>query len=139
MDGARGHGENLFLGVLAGLIAAGAGAFIWMGVTLATGPHAGFVALALGALVGLTIRYAGNGNSMIFGIIGGVLTLAGCVAGEVLTRAQLMVTPECDFYNTLATLDWTQVLGDIFNRTDPIMYLIYAIGIFESYLFAIRK
>ena len=99
----------------------------------------GYVALGVGALVGLAIRFVGNGTGMIFGIIGAVLTLIGCLGGEILTVVQLASTPQRDFFNTLTTLDITQLLANILNKMDPIMYLIYAIGIFEGYKLSIRK
>jgi phosphate/sulfate permease len=139
MDGVSGRGENLFLGLLAGILAALAGAGIWMGITIATGLHVGYVALGVGALVGLAIRIAGNGRSMIFGIIGALLTLAGCLGGEILTVVQLSSSAQHDFYNTLTTLDLTQTVTNIVTHMDPIMYLIYAIGIFEGYKLSIRK
>jgi hypothetical protein len=138
-DGVRARGENLFLGILAGIFAAGVGALVWMGITVATGMHVGYVAIGVGALVGLAIRYAGNGRGMIYGIIGAVLTLAGCLGGDVLAVVQQSVSPERDFYNTLITLDLVQLITTIFSKMDPIMYLIYGIGIFEGYKLSIRK
>jgi hypothetical protein len=139
MDGVRGRGENLFLGILAGVIAAAIGAAIWMGITIATSAHIGFVALGVGALVGFAVRLAGNGTSMIFGIVGALLTLLGCLGGEILTVAQLASTSERDFLTTLAALDLVQTLNSILSHMDPIMYLIYGIGIYEGYKFSIRK
>jgi len=138
-DGVRGHGENLFLGIMAGAIAAIVGALIWMGITVATGLHVGYVALGVGALVGLTIRFAGNGTSMIFGVFGAVLTLLGCLGGEILTVVQLSATPQHDFFSLLTSVDLGQLVPRIVEKMDPIMYLIYAIGIFEGYKLSIRK
>ena len=139
MDGVRGRGENLFLGILAGAVAAIIGALVWMGITIATGLHVGYVALGVGALVGMAVRYGGNGTGIIFGIVGAVLTLIGCLGGEILAVIQLSVTPQHDFYNVLTTADWTQLATNVFDRMDPIMYLIYAIGILEGYMLSIRK
>jgi len=139
MDGVRGREENILFGTLAGIIAAIAGALLWMGITVVTGYHVGYVALGVGALVGLTVRLVGNGRSLIFGIVGAVLTLAGCLGGEVLTVVQLASTAQHDFYSTLTTIDLTQLLTNIVGKMDPLMYLIYAIGIFEGYKLSIRK
>jgi hypothetical protein len=138
-DGVRGREENLLFGILAGIIAAIVGALIWMGIAVATEWRGGIVALIVGALVGLTVRYVGNGRGVIFGIIGAALTLIGCLGGEVLTVVQLASTPQRDFFNTLMTIDLTQLITNIFDRMDSILYLIYAIGIFEGYKLSIRK
>jgi ABC-type transporter Mla maintaining outer membrane lipid asymmetry permease subunit MlaE len=139
MDGVRGRGEHLILGLLAGIIAAVVGALIWMGITIATGYHVGYVALGVGALVGLSIRFVGNGTSLIFGIFGAVLTFLGCLGGEILTVVQLSTSPEHGFYSVLTTVDLPQLVPHILDKTEPLMYLIYAIGIYEGYKFSIRK
>ncbi len=139
VDGVRGRGQNLFLGILSGTVAAIVGALIWMGITVATGMHIGYVAIGVGALVGLAVRYGGNGTGMIFGIVGAVLTLLGCLGGEVLTVIQLSVTPERDFYHTLTAVDLSQLLANLVGRMDTLMYVIYGIGIFEGYKLSIRK
>jgi len=138
-DGVRPLEENIPFGIFAGAIAAAVGAAIWMGITVATGMHVGYVALGVGALVGLAVRQIGHGNSMIFGIIGAFFTLIGCLGGEVLTVAQLSVTPHHDFYNVLMNMDLVQVITRIIEKTDPIMYFIYAIGIFEGYKLSMRR
>jgi hypothetical protein len=139
MDGVRGRGENLPFAILAGTVAAIVGALIWMGIALTTHWRGGIVALGVGALVGLAVRVVGNGRSMIFGIIGAILTLIGCLGGEILTTVQRMTSPQHDFFDILRSVDLIQLVTNIFSHTDPIMYLIYGIGIFEGYKLSIRK
>jgi hypothetical protein len=139
MDGLPSRKENLPFGILAGTVAAVIGSLAWMGITIVTGWHVGYVALGVGALVGLAIRFFGNGTSMIFGIVGAVLTLLGCLGGEILTVIQLATTPQHDFFDILKSVDLVQVVINILKQTEPIMYLIYAIGIFEGYKLSIRK
>ena len=132
-DGVTGRGGNLFLGILAGLVAAIIGSAIWMGITVATGMHVGYVALGVGALVGYAIRYAGHGSSVIFGIFGAVFTFLSCLCGEVLSVLEKATSAQQSLLDLLKTADLVQLTGNIFAHTDPIMYLIYAIGIFEGY------
>jgi len=139
MDGVRGREANIPFGFLAGAIAAIVGALIWMGITIATNMHIGYVALGVGALVGFAVRIVGNGRSMVFGIIGAVLTFLGCLGGEILTVVQLSTSAQHDFFSVLTTINLTHLVPNIFNKMDPIMYLIYAIGIFEGYKLSIRK
>jgi len=134
MDGVTGRGGNLFLGILAGLVAAIIGSAIWMGITVAMGGvHVGYVALGVGALVGFAIRYAGHGSSIVFGIFGAVFTLLSCFCGEVLSVLEKATSAQQGLLDLLKTADLVQVTGNIFAQTDLIMYLIYAIGIFEGY------
>jgi phosphate/sulfate permease len=138
-DGVRGEGDSLILGILAGVIAALIGAALWMAITVVSGFHIGYVALGVGALVGFAIRAAGNGSSFIFGVAGAVLTFLSCLAGEFLATIQLATTPGHDFYDVLMRVNPVELVTSMATHTDPIMWLIYAIGIFEGYKLSIRK
>jgi hypothetical protein len=138
MDGVRG-GENLFLGVLAGVIAAAVGAGIWMGITVATGFQVGYVALGIGALVGFAIRYAGNGTSVVYGILGAILTFLSCLTGQALAEIQSLTSAQVSFMDALKAVDLSALVTHIVTGSSPITYLIYGIGIFEGYKLSIRK
>jgi hypothetical protein len=139
VDGVRGQRGNLFLGILAGIMAAAVGAAIWMGITIATGMHIGYVALGVGALVGFAIRLAGNGTTVAYGIVGAICTLLGCLGGEVLTVIQSATTPQLSFFDVLTHVDLTQLIPQILSNASPITYLIYGIGIFEGYKLSIKN
>jgi hypothetical protein len=139
VDGVRGRGENIVLGLLCGLVAAAIGAGIWMGTEVAIQAQFGLIAIAVGALVGFAVRLGGNGTSAIFGLMGAVLTLASCLTGEILAVAQMASTPERDLFTTLTTMDIGQTLGNIFSHMGAMGFVIYGIGIFEGYKFSIRK
>jgi len=139
LDGVRGRESNLPFGILAGIVAAAIGAGIWMAVAITTGLQVGYVAIAIGAMVGLAMRVVGNGRSMIFGIVGALLTLGGCLGGEILTQVQRASSEQSDFYHTLVTTNIPLLVTNIFQQADTMMYVIYAIGIFEGYKLSIRK
>jgi hypothetical protein len=111
-----------------------------MQMAITAGLHVEYAApLGVGLLVGLAVREVGHGTSLIFGIIGAVLTLIGCLGGEILTIVQLSTTPHHDFYNVLTTVDLTQVVTRILNKSDLIVYVVSALGIFVAYRLSIRK
>jgi hypothetical protein len=139
VDGVRGRGENVPLGAVAGLVAGIIGAGVWMAVAVGLNLHVGYVALGVGALVGLAIRVAGNGRSAIFGLMGAIYTLLGCVGGEYLARVQALTSAQHDFYSILTSVDAVQMVTGILTQANPIDYLIYGIGIFEGYKLSIRK
>ncbi len=136
-DGSSG---NLIWAILAGVVAALIGALIWMGITVATGLHVGYVAIGVGALVGYAVRLAGKGSTPIFGVIGALLTLLGCLGGETLTVIQLAANgTQSSFFEVLNRVDFAKLLPGILENSSPITYFIYAIGIFEGYKLSIRK
>jgi len=137
-DGVRSRGSNFFLGLICGIIAAILGAAIWFALVVGTGQHVGIVAIGIGALIGVTIRLAGNGQSFIYGVVGAVLTALSCIAGEVLTTIQLGTAPEHDFYSVMTSIDPAEMLTSMATQTSSPMWVVYGIGILEGYLFSIR-
>jgi hypothetical protein len=143
-DGVRGHGENFFLGLVAGLVAMVIGAGVWMGVAVTAGSQLhlipiGFMAIGVGALVGFSVRVVGNGRGIIFGILGAVLTFLGCLGGDVLTVVQQSTGPTLSFVDALRTLDLTLLVTNLFSRMDVITYVAYGIGIYEGFVLSRRK
>ena len=98
------------------------------------------MAIAIGALVGFAVRFAGNGHARVYGIIGATVHGLGCLGGEILSTliwrrlrpAKLVVLDALD-------VDLSPDDPDIFTKMDPISYLIYGIGIFEGYKLSIVK
>ncbi|HEX4141175.1 MAG TPA: hypothetical protein VHY09_12560 [Candidatus Methylacidiphilales bacterium] len=130
---------NVVLAIVAGLFAAAIGAGIWMAVEVALSLKIGFVAIAIGALVGFAIRLAGHGSHALFGVIGAVMTLAGCLGGEILSNLYLASSAQQSMADLARTTDYVAMVQTIFSKMDPIGYIIYGIGIFEGYKLSIVK
>ncbi len=130
---------NFVLGLMAGLLAAAIGAGIWMAIEVFFNLKIGYVALAIGALVGFAIRIGGHGSSPLYGILGAVLTLAGCLGGEILSNLYAASSAQQDMLDLAKSADYVQMIQNIFSKMDPISYLIYGIGIFEGYKLSIVK
>jgi hypothetical protein len=130
---------NVVLAIVAGLVAAAIGAGIWMAVEVTFKLQIGYVAIAIGALVGLAIRTLGHGTHVIYGVIGAVLTLVGCLGGEILSHLYLTSTAQQSMYDLARSTDYVQTVQGIFTKMDPIGYLIYGLGIFEGYKLSIAK
>ena len=125
---------NLVLGIIAGAVAAIVGALIWMGVTVATGMHIGYVAIGIGALVGFAVRFAGKGSTVAFGVVGAGLTLVGCLLGQALALVELAAKDAgTGFVQTLSSVDVGTLMSGTLQSSGPITYFIYAIGIYEGF------
>ena len=134
------HNGNLLLGILAGLGGAIVGALIWMGITVATGLHVGYVAIGVGALVGFAVRWAGRGATPVFGFAGAILTIVGCLAGESLAVIQLVANDQHQtFFSILPNIDSSKLITNVITGGTPMTYLIYAIGVWEGYKLSIFK
>jgi hypothetical protein len=130
---------NIPLGFVAGLIAAILGAALWMGIDVGLDMHLGIVAIAIGFMVGFAIRFGGHGSSPLYGIMGALLTLASCFAGDILAMLYRQVSPEHDFWNIATTADYSQLTNAIISHTQPMGWVIYAIALYEGYKLSIKK
>lgn len=131
--------QNLPMGVIAGLIAALVGALLWAAITIATEYQIGYMAVAIGFLVGFTMRFAGKGIDQIFGVIGAVLALLGCLLGNFFTIIGLVANTEnLGYLETLSMLDFAMIPDIMMESFSPIDLLFYGIAIYEGYKLAFR-
>jgi hypothetical protein len=85
---------NIFLGVIAGGLATLIGALVWAAVSYFTGYQIGWISIGVGFLVGIAIRVFGKGNSLSFGILGGVLSLVAVLLGNLLFYSGIIASQE---------------------------------------------
>jgi hypothetical protein len=86
--------SNLFMGLIGGVIAMLVGAILWGSMTYFTEYQIGWVAIGVGFLVGIAIKYFGRGKTAIFGISGAFLSLMGCVLGNLLVYSGIIAHEE---------------------------------------------
>ena len=85
---------NLLMGLIGGVVAMLVGAIVWGAVTYFTEYQIGWLAIGIGFLVGVAIRFFGKGKSITFGILGAVLSLIGCVLGNLLVYSGFIAREE---------------------------------------------
>lgn len=125
---------NLALGALGGLIAAAVGACIWAAITLVTGYQIGFMAIGVGFLVGMAVRYLGRGSSPAFGVVGAALALAGCLAGNLFTIIGFVIREQgISFSQALHVLEPSTAINALVETGGPIDLLFYGIAIYEGF------
>ncbi len=132
--------QNLPLGIAAGLGAAILGSLLWTGITVFTHSEFGLVAIAIGAGVGYAMRFAGKGVTKVFGVIGAVLSLLSCVAGEFFSAVELAATNEgIGFSEMLSKIDPGAAFQAIVTGSSIMTYIIWAIAVYEGYKLSFRK
>jgi hypothetical protein len=132
--------QNLLMGALYGLFAAVAGAAVWAGVTVATGYQIGWMAVGIGFLVGVAVRAGGKGIDQAFGVVGAVLSLAGCALGNLFTVAYF-VSQELgvSMVHVLAGLDPQMAVEMIAANFQVMDLLFYALAVYFGYRYAFRQ
>jgi hypothetical protein len=132
--------QKLMRGILSGLIVGIIGAILWGMITVAVKFQIGYMALAIGGIVGLTIGKFGNGIDPIFGFWGAGIALFSVILGNFLSIIGFIATSEgLGYVETLLLFNYRylpQVMGEAFSAID---LLFYGIAVFEGYKLSFRK
>ena len=131
--------QNLPLGILAGLGAAVIGAVVWAAITVATEYQIGYMAIAVGFIVGFAMRTLGKGVDQIYGIIGGVLALFGCVLGNFFSMIGFVAKSEnLGYFDTFSMIDYSIVPSVMIDAFSPLDILFYGLAIYQGYKISFR-
>ena len=131
--------SNLPLAVLGGAVAALIGAGLWALITVTTGYQIGFMAIGVGFLVGYAVRLLGKGSTPVFGALGALLSLAGCVAGNVLAIAGFIASDvEQPFFSVLSQIEMAAIPSMLSETFSAIDVVFYAIAVYEGYKLSIN-
>jgi len=124
----------------AGLAAALLGAVIWAVVTVLTKYQIGWMAIGVGFLVGYAIRTVGRGDSMIYGVMGALLALSGCIAGNVLSTCGFVSIQEsASVWSVLGNLNPSLIANIVVESFDGMDLVFYAIAAYEGYKLSFAK
>lgn len=132
--------QNLPLGLSSGLLAAIGGATAWAVITISTGYQIGYMAVAVGFMVGFAIRATGKGIDKIFGVMGALFSLFGCLLGNFLSLIGFYAQAEgLGYFETLASINYHYVPEIMMETFSPMDLLFYGIAIYEGYKFSFRQ
>ena len=132
--------QNFPLAIVAGIVSCLAGGGIWGAVTVATGYQIGWMAVAVGALVGFSIRFLGKGIEQKFGYAGAFFALLGCLLGNIFAQAGFIASEyDSGFFSVLFSFN-LDIIIEIFTVTfSPIDLLFYGIAVYEGYKFSFQQ
>ena len=129
------YSKALTVGVLVGLI----GAILWGVITVASGYQIGYMAIAIGAGVGMSMRYVGKGIDQIFGITGAVIALLSCLLGNFVSIIGFVAQAEVlGYLDTLLLFDFSTLIPIMEETFSPMDLLFYGIAAYEGYKFSFR-
>jgi hypothetical protein len=133
------NNERLLLGVIAGIIAAAIGAVVWALITYWTKFQIGWMAIGVGALVGVALRFLGKGSSIKFGIIGALLAVLGCLAGNFLVACiNTARYYDISVFDVLPEVNMTIIIETIKQNFHVIDLLFYALAIYAGFKFSYK-
>ena len=132
--------QNLPAAVTAGLLGAVMGAVAWAAITVGADYQSALMAVGVGLVVGRAVKYAGRGIDRVFGVVGAVMSAAGCATGNFLAICGLVANEEgVGILDVVSQLDWN-VVGELMAATFvPIDILFYLIAIVAGYRTSFRQ
>jgi hypothetical protein len=132
--------QNLPLGLLGGLVGMIIAAGLWAAITVITEYQIGYMAIGVGFLVGLGVRYLGKGLNQSFGLCGAGLSLAGCLLGNLLVVLILVSRDLGMPFMELVELLNVSIVIDIYKETfEVIDLLFYGLAIYTGYRVSFRE
>ncbi len=132
--------QKLIPGLLVGAVVGLIGAVLWALITVATEYQIGYMAVAIGAGVGYSIRFVGKGIQPIFGIWGAGIALLSVFLGNIFGIVGFFsVSEEASFFELLSTIEFSILLDIMVESFSPIDILFYGIATYEGYKFSFRQ
>ena len=131
--------QNLPLGILGAFGAAVIGAVLWATITVATEYQIGYMAIAVGFIVGFANRMLGKGVDQIFGITGAVLALFGCVLGNFFSIVGFVAKSEgLGYFDTFSMIDYSMIPSIMMEAFSPLDILFYGLAVYQGYKISFR-
>jgi hypothetical protein len=118
--------QNLAFGIVGGIVAATIGATIWAIITAVINYQIGWMAVGVGFLVWYALRISGKGIDKTFGVVGAVLSILGCVVGNLLTACIFISRHQhvalLDLLSRLNPEIVVEIMKTTFNPMDLLFY-----------------
>ena len=138
--------QNLLKGIIAGIAGGALGAFLWVVITVITMYQVGYMAIAIGIIVGFAIKIFGKGVDKIFGICGAIIAVFACLVGNffsvvVFTANEFNAAGyNVGYFEILKYIKFSAIIEVMKEETfRPVDLLFYCLAITAGYKFSFRK
>ncbi len=129
--------ESLPFAILGAFDAAVLSALAWAAVTVLTKYQIGYMAVGVGALVGVSVRYFGQGRGAVYRALSVAFALAGCVFGNYLSQVGFYLAESgeglLEVVLSLRPAQAPQILAESFS---PLDLLFYGLAVFQAWKYA---
>jgi hypothetical protein len=131
------HDQDFIKAAVLGSLIGLAGASLWAVIAFFAHVSSGFIAMLIGALVGLTVRYFGKGITLKFAILGSSISFLACLVGNFLMviafTSKEMSVP---FFSIFSSLPLVNIPRIMWITMRPMDFVFYAIAIYEGFRFS---
>jgi antitoxin component YwqK of YwqJK toxin-antitoxin module len=130
--------QDLPNALIGGLASAIVCALLWAVITVSTERQIGFMAIGVGFLAGLSVRYFGCGIDSHFRIVGAFFALLGCALGNLLSQVGFIASSQSlGYYETITLLDFDAIRSIYADSFSPMDLFFYGIAVYEGYRFSV--
>ncbi len=131
--------QDMSYAIVGGLASSVLGAVIWALITYFTHYQIGYMAIAVGLLVGFGVRYFGSGIDFPFGVVGALFAVFGCLLGNLLSQIGFIAeTESMGYFEVIPYLNMDLVISIYKDSFSPMDVVFYGIAGYEGYRFAFR-
>lgn len=132
--------QRLIPAVVIGALAATVGAVAWALVTVLSNTQIGWLAIGIGALVGVAVRWQGRGFEVRYAVLGAALAFAGVFAGNFLTILGLLCKRDhAPFFEALQNFPFAELPAFMRATFEPMDVLFYALAIWCGWKYSRRE
>jgi hypothetical protein len=138
VDGVQ-PGNQFILATVSGIAMAVICALLWTTLAFFTGPQLDYLALGVGALVGLAVRFSGKGTTPAYGLVAMVLALISSLAGNTLGVIASGTHKYLDIFGVAQRVRMPEVFMSLLYQATATTYLIFTGGVVLAFLVAVRR
>ncbi|MFT4534391.1 MAG: antitoxin component YwqK of YwqJK toxin-antitoxin module [Saprospiraceae bacterium] len=125
--------QSINYALIGGFVLCVFAAILWAVVTVVSGYQTGLMAIVVGVIVGVGVRYFGAGFDPIFSVIGGSYTLLSCLLGAIFTQIGFIMNFEgLDLMQVLSFLNFEGVTSMVVDSFSLMDLVFYGIAIYEG-------
>lgn len=132
--------QSFIYALIGGLLVTAIASVGWAFITAISGYQEVYMAVGVGLLVGIAVRFFGAGVKRIFGVLAALFALAGSLLGYYLSQAGF--PEELQLVGIIKVPDYLKpdlMLNTMQGSFVPLDLLFYALAILLAYLLAIRR
>ncbi len=136
----RGYKEesNFMLAALCGILTALALVAMWAYITYFVNFQVGWMAVAVGYIIGYVIRIIGKGTTLGFGVLGAALSLLTCIAGNLFFIIICLSNDEhIPVLEVLKTIDFSSLISFYVQTFHAVDLMFYGIALYEGFKLSI--
>lgn len=132
--------QHLPKAAMAGLSIGLLAAVFWGIITVITGFQIGFMAIGVGAAVGITVRFFGKGVDKTFGLLGRGISILSVALGNYLSILGFLSSElGISLWEASGSFGPTFIIELLVDSFSYVDILFYGIAVYEGYQFAFRR